>query len=306
MANDDLLPAAWERPVCIITTGRSGSTLLLRYLNCARDLVVWGEHAGILSNLVRAHAKLTCTATREFVAAARSWLPNILEKRAVTCPSEGMTVEWVNSFDADTVRRSLRRLIIDLFTQGLAPSVRWGFKEIHYGRPEVDLLRHLFDGPRFLVLLRDPVAVIRSKFKWFALEQPAAMTEHWQETLSFFRFARAEVIGRRAPDICLVHYERLVAHPAEEMARIAAFIDGDFLDAQVAAIAGERTSRAPLVGDIETSLRAMLDDIAFAPPSGQIEEMAGLYAELVAAADRPSAASTADACPASETIAAAA
>lgn len=306
MVHDDPLPEAWERPVCIITTGRSGSTLLLRYLNCARDLVVWGEHAGILSHLARAHAKLTSPTTLEFVAAARPWLPSLLDKRAVTCPSERMTVEWVNSFDEGSVRRSLRRLITDLFTQGLAPTTRWGFKEIHYGEPEVDLLRRLFARPRFVLLLRDPAAVVRSKFKWFALQQASAMAEHWQETLAFYRFARGEVLARQAADVLMVHYERLIAKPVEAIARIAAFIDAEFLDEQVTAIAGERAGKSPPVGEVEASLRKALADIDYAPPEATVAEMASLYDDLARAEGRSGEAPPAAPSPTPDAIPAAA
>jgi hypothetical protein len=95
---------AWDRPVFVLTTGRSGSTLLLRYLNCARDLVVWGEHAAILTELAACYGKLNRPSTREFVEAARPWVDSLLRKDAVVCASEQMTIEWVNSFTDASVR----------------------------------------------------------------------------------------------------------------------------------------------------------------------------------------------------------
>ncbi|NJO83266.1 MAG: formylglycine-generating enzyme family protein [Blastochloris sp.] len=77
---------AWDRPVFIITTGRSGSTLLLRYLNCAEGLVVWGEHAGVLRELGMAYRRLIRDDTTGFVEAARPWVGDLLAKRARRLP----------------------------------------------------------------------------------------------------------------------------------------------------------------------------------------------------------------------------
>lgn len=43
-----------DQPVFVLSAGRSGSTLLQKLLNSSQELVIWGEHMGILRHLARA------------------------------------------------------------------------------------------------------------------------------------------------------------------------------------------------------------------------------------------------------------
>ncbi len=52
------MPAAL-RPVFVISTGRSGSTLVQRLLNCHPAQVVWGEHHGFLASLLGAYMQMS-------------------------------------------------------------------------------------------------------------------------------------------------------------------------------------------------------------------------------------------------------
>lgn len=239
---DESVPAAWERPVFIITTGRSGSTLLLRYLNCAEGLVVWGEHAGVMRELGMAYRRLVRDDTTGFVEAARPWVGDLMAKRAVVCSGDQMTIEWVNAFDPASIRTAFRQIVLSLFTVGLPPSMRWGFKEIHYGGREINLMRALFAAPRFLILLRDPQAILKSKLKAFAKGNAAAMSPHIAETHAFFESV-AEEAAHDKSDVLFIRYEELVAQPQSEIARIATFIDASFVPAAVEAICSERAGR---------------------------------------------------------------
>jgi hypothetical protein len=271
----------WDRPVFVITTGRSGSTLLLRYLNCAKDLVVWGEHAAILTELAACYAKLTRPSTLAFVTAAQPWVESLLRKNAVVCSSDAMTIEWVNSFDAATVRNAFRTFLFSLLNQRIPSHLRWGFKEIHYGQSEMTLLRQLFPGACFLLLVREPASIIKSKFRWFAMRDTARMRGHFDETLRFFQFAQDE-IEQRNPDTMLVHYEDLAAAPATEMARIAAFLGVEMLQEQLRAIIGERSVTPSARSVPPASLSDALDRMQVAVDPAAVTKLAGLHQALVA------------------------
>jgi hypothetical protein len=159
--------------------------------------------------------------------------------------------------------------------------MRWGFKEIHYGRTEMSLLRTLFPQCRFLLLVREPASVIRSKFTWFAMQDAARMQIHFAETLRFYQFAREEM-DLRSPDTLLVHYEDLAARPAEEMARIGAFIGSAILDAPLQAIIGERKPATGTRPEPEAALTAALAKIKVSVDAAQIARMAALYRSLAA------------------------
>lgn len=272
---------AWDRPVFVLTTGRSGSTLLLRYLNCAKELVVWGEHAAILTELAACYAKLTKPSTMAFVAAAEPWVDSLLCKSAVVCASDQMTIEWANSFSAATIRESFRNFLFSLLNQRMPGELRWGFKEIHYGRREMNFLRELFAGALFLVLVRHPANVLKSKFTWFAMRDVARMQAHFDQTLRFYQFAHEEA-ARRTSDTMLVHYEDLAATPAAEMARVAAFLDVELLDGPLNAIISERSvSSAATRSDPEDALRGALGKMEVTIDEAKLRQLVELYRGLV-------------------------
>jgi hypothetical protein len=268
---------AWDRPVFIITTGRSGSTLLLRYLNCAEGLVVWGEHAGVLRELSEAYRRLTSLETTTFVEAARPWVADLKAKRAVVCPRDQMTIEWVNGFDHGIIQSAFRSLLLALFAADLPRETRWGFKEIHYGRDEIALLRELFIAPRFLILLRDPAAILKSKLEAFAKGNAAAMAPHVAETRAFFESAAAE--ARQAPrDVLFVRYERLTAAPEEELDRISRFIEAPFGAEAVRSISDERAGRSAPVRLAPSELTALAKDLGL--PADDIDAIVAHDREL--------------------------
>jgi hypothetical protein len=276
--DDTQLPAR-ERPVFIVTTGRSGSTLLLRYLNCAENLVVWGEHAGVLQEFTRAYRRLTDAETIAFVDAARPWVADLLAKRAVVCPPDQMTIEWVNGFEPATIREVFRELIFALFTIGLPETTRWGFKEIHYGSREMDLLRSLFAAPRFLLLLRDPAAILKSKFYAFAKGDVAAMPPHVAETRAFFQSAVAEH-AKGAADVLFVRYVDLITEPEPEIARISSFIGAPFAPDAVRAIAGEREGLAESRPAQSEDLAALAAELGLASCADDFNAIADLDRRL--------------------------
>jgi hypothetical protein len=277
MFHDDPCAAAWDRPVFIITTGRSGSTLLLRYLNCAEGLVVWGEHAGVLRELAEAYRRLTGRETTEFVEAARPWVDDLKAKRAVLCPLDQMTIEWVNGFDPAAIRGAFRRMLLGLFTVGLLETTRWGFKEIHYGCREMNLLRQLFAEPRFIMLVRRPAAILKSKLSAFARGDRATMAPHVRETRAFFESAVAEARSG-APDVLFVHYEDLVSGPAREIERLAAFIGAPFAADAVRAIGGERANRDSPASSPRTAADDIGSDIADLGLTACAEDIAAIAA----------------------------
>jgi len=59
-------------------------------------------------------------------------------------------------FDDDAFSRSCREMIEAIFTRGLRPGQRWGFKEIRYHRVlTVRFLEKLLPDARFITLRRD-------------------------------------------------------------------------------------------------------------------------------------------------------
>lgn len=274
------LPEAWQRPVFVIATGRSGSTLLTRYLNCAADLVVWGEHAGIIHHLATAYGELLRPDIQELIEEARPWVAQMLAKQAVIGSLTGMTLEWVNGFDRASIDHAFRQLAVNLFTVGLSRTTRWGFKEIRYGGAEMAFLRALFPKARFILLVRGPTATLKSKFRCFAREDIEHMPEQFSDTLAFLNCAAVEVASGAA-DVLPLHYERLTQDTCAEIARISAFIGSRFIDEQVWAIEQESTGAVAFETEVAANIAKFVAEIGLDVSPADIECMAEAYEALL-------------------------
>jgi hypothetical protein len=147
------LPSALA-PVFVFAVHRSGSTLLGRVLNAHPQLVIWGEHGGILNSLADMDLMITRTGPAD-APRAPAWLARYAAE------PEFRTAEfepWTTPGRLGGMRDAARMLIKNLFAQDAAADQRWGFKEIRYNRPHVAAyLAALFPGAQFILLQRDLV-----------------------------------------------------------------------------------------------------------------------------------------------------
>jgi hypothetical protein len=138
-------------PVFVFTVHRSGGTLLGRLLNCHPELVLWGEHGGILNKLaeidylIERHSKVMTDSEKE-------WVPEYVDSADL----RSQTFQpWTTSHDFSGFRAHARASIKAMFTNGLAPGQRWGFKEIRYHNPRLaSYLAGLVPASRFVLLRR--------------------------------------------------------------------------------------------------------------------------------------------------------
>ncbi|MCP4599017.1 MAG: sulfotransferase [Proteobacteria bacterium] len=132
---------------------RSGSTLVQRILNTGDDLVVWGENHGIVSHFagnlheLKRYQKrgIDGKAFREFNKnkgrkSANLWLAN-------TNPPPECYLSSARDF---------------LESYYVLDNRRWGFKEVRYGKKEIDFLDELFPNARYVFIVRDILDCYRS------------------------------------------------------------------------------------------------------------------------------------------------
>ncbi len=138
-------------PVFVFTVHRSGGTLLGRVLNCHPDLVIWGEHGGFLNKFA------------EIDAIVARYNTVITDSRKQLAPDYAASAEvrsqtfqpWTTAHDFSGLRDHARAAITAMFTAGLRPGQRWGFKEIRYHSPLLaSYLAGLFPDARFVLLRR--------------------------------------------------------------------------------------------------------------------------------------------------------
>ncbi|MBK7168682.1 MAG: sulfotransferase [Gammaproteobacteria bacterium] len=227
--------AAALRPVFVISTGRSGSTLVQRLLNCHPALVVWGEHHGFLASLLGAYTQMSKPGHRQatmFAPGQQAW-----RQLVPTLVDPGAALEWVNPCSAEEFATQLRQFISGYFAGRLAPGQRWGFKEILYNAPAVLVaLARLFPQGRFIFVKRDRLEVTRSKVHAFVKESnwerfpPAEQTRRIRRMLgeidTQYR-AYDEFLEKRPAAGLIVEYERLVSAPREVTASMLAHLGLD-------------------------------------------------------------------------------
>ncbi|MBI2383981.1 MAG: sulfotransferase [Gammaproteobacteria bacterium] len=202
-------------PVFVLAGGgRTGSTLVQRLLISSREVMVWGEHGGILldrlSRLLAGMERWTADNARGQMADFRrqgcqAWIPNI-----------NPDAEALLSGCREFLEASLGRAARDL---GFP---RWGFKEIRYGRRAASFLRRMFPQASFLLLIRNPVDCLRSiKSTAWGAEQydgrPAQFLRQWAAISG-----ELAELGRTLPQAAPIRYEDLVSQPESALARIAA------------------------------------------------------------------------------------
>lgn len=146
-------------PVFLLSPGRSGSTLLQRYLNASGELVLWGEHAGFLINMANSYRQfMKNKEVANWHRAGRKHAPLVLSSAVPV----GVDIEWTNNFTRKDFHNAYVQLILELFTRDIPSSIRWGFKEIRYAGNEVSFLRELFPQAQFVYIVRNPIETIAS------------------------------------------------------------------------------------------------------------------------------------------------
>jgi len=145
-------------PILVLGAGhRCGSTLIQRLLTSHPDVMIWGEHYGQLQGLLEIHGKL------------REWADTLGRRARDLYQGDGYQSFMANLMpDTEHVDDAVRVFVRRLFEDPALAMGRpvWGFKEVRYGRPEVEGLARLFPGLRAIFVIRDPRDALRSLDEW--------------------------------------------------------------------------------------------------------------------------------------------
>jgi hypothetical protein len=257
-----------ERPVFLLTTGRSGSGVLQRALNCHRDLVIWGEHFGFLASAVAAIVRMRDPAQKHYPLRPEDnrgpacVLPTLRDPAAA--------LEWVNPWSMQEYIAMLRAFVSDYFAARLASGQRWGFREVRYNTmPVLRGLQLLFPRAHFVFLKRDLTEVARGRVQaaiegghWARLsatERRARIHSMLREVREQFRviddFAVAEPGAATVSD-----FETLVAQPERELTRLLHHIGLDVAAFELATALRAIAGAAPTPG-ADDPLRALIAEV---------------------------------------------
>ncbi|NIR43222.1 MAG: sulfotransferase [Gemmatimonadetes bacterium] len=139
---------------------RTGSTLVQRIFNRREGTLIWGEHGGLLTRFAEA-----------FALAEKFCLSGEKEKRRYLASNEKSST-WTARMcpSIESVRKArlhgVRAFLDTMYRELRDQHDLIGFKEVRYGREELQLLQDAYPNAQFILLVRDPVAVWRSMPAW--------------------------------------------------------------------------------------------------------------------------------------------
>jgi LPS sulfotransferase NodH len=250
-------------PLLILAAGqRCGSTLIQRLLSSHPAVLIWGEHAGQLRQLLAAGQRL-----REWTADHGQLGRQGYERAGHQSFMANLTPEAVH------IDSAVRAFTETLFARPAESAGRpvWGFKEVRYGLPEAAALQALFPGCRVVHIVRDPRDILRSLDVWerdgsgWPRSDTEVVVRDWTRVAGSFWSAPADVPGW----VLRVRYEDLTSDPARWCARIsehcgldAELLDAKVFDRRIHAVGLRGRTRRDLRdwADLPASLRALLDD----------------------------------------------
>lgn len=195
-------------------THRTGSTLVQRIFNARKETLIWGEHGGVVTEFLR------------IGALAEHFSIHGKEEREAYFNSGENPNTWIANMTPEVQRihdgvvHALRAFMETMYADHRDTHDCLGFKEVRYGKPELELLKRCYPDAIVVLLVRHPVHIWKSE------------TSYWSGNASLF----GSIWNERAMEyaelhdpnrgIHLVRYEDIVSRDEEtlrllsELARI--------------------------------------------------------------------------------------
>jgi hypothetical protein len=196
-----------KSPVFVIsTTGRSGSTLVMRLLNTHPDLWMWGEAEDVVRALLQVEGARNLRAKQSSCDMMRlrhdgvikGWYPNILPV-----------------IDNAAI---LQTTLPAIFKQ--PGHTFWGFKTIFSEPHEVEVMQRAFPEAAFLLLRRDIETALPSINRFSAWKHMD--TDKWRER---YRQMTSFFDSGRIANACQIDYDAMCADRVGTTARIEAYLE---------------------------------------------------------------------------------
>jgi hypothetical protein len=155
-------------PIFVLSSGRSGSTLLQRVLNTYPDITIWGEHAGFLKETGDAFFRLlNDDGSRKFLFPKSGRTPEGVARNK----RPGNWQAWMNCFSSEDVADFFRSHLESFFKPSfMGENHLWGFKEIRYGLGDrvIEFLSALYPDAIFVFLTRNGFDTLSSQMRSFS------------------------------------------------------------------------------------------------------------------------------------------
>jgi hypothetical protein len=224
-------PPEAKFPIFLLGTGRCGSTLLQKILNSVDNAMIYGEHGGFLKQIAAAYfLNLEDKMIEKYIMSQ-----NVAAKEPIsvfeTLKNPQLWSAWTNWYNQETVRNNFRDFIESFFNPiSLEQKVHWGFKEIRYGLDDrvPEMLADLYQGGRFVFIVRHPVDVVASKISARASDGIEADAHTWvAQNSHFLHFCREN--RERSRIVC---YEELIGNDMNQLSQLFDWLGFSLSDRQ--------------------------------------------------------------------------
>lgn len=175
---------------------RTGSTLLQRICNARKETLIWGEHGGILINFVDTYNLLCHFSSYSAPERAdyfgggedpNNWIANM---------TPGL------EYAEEAVIASIHTIFEKLYAPHRDNHDITGFKEVRYGKPELELFRKCYPKADIFLLIRHPVDIWKSGSFEISVEK---YVEKWNRNARhYFEISQSD------PLCHLISYENIV------------------------------------------------------------------------------------------------
>jgi hypothetical protein len=134
-------------PIILLGSGqRTGSTLLQRFMVSNPNIMIWGEHDGVFSDIYRKYDRLY------------EW-DAMFSHQLETFQTDGFNNFIPNMIPSSDVIRASQRAMLEVLYRDTALNLGrniWGFKEVLYDAEMAARLRDLFPGMKVVYITRHP------------------------------------------------------------------------------------------------------------------------------------------------------
>lgn len=195
-----------QQPSFIISASarRSGSTWLQRIVHASSDAFIWGESFPLVEMLATLHSIFESNTTVQQ-----------RETEAFLASEQDPSI-WVANINPPllNLETAYKTFFGEYYKTDKRP--RYGWKEVHYGRRELEFIKKLFPEVKTILLVRNPIDIVQSLINkgWLGIFEDTQTIEmvchYWSERTrdylelrdeSGYLFLRYEDINSRLSDV---------------------------------------------------------------------------------------------------------
>jgi hypothetical protein len=232
-----------QSPILLLSSGRTGSTLIQRIINTSENIVMWGEHNGMLSGIARSYFNILYSKPINDFHYSRldEISPSLIEH---SYSEYNKVINWLNSFDKIKTKELYQSFIFSLLNQEIRINEhqKWGFKEICYTNQDrtVDMFFDLFPETKIIFSIRNPLDEILSMMFAFYSEaaRESAFTNNdidrlivdihkFAQRINIYLTSFVQWRQELGSNSIIIRYEDLIEQKKETTSNLFKFLDED-------------------------------------------------------------------------------